>query len=272
MADEPLKVIVVCGYQTAEMQPAFDAVRRHFSKADLRVQCCLDSLERLINGGEWFPDLVVVCQHHPAQYSESHVQKAFGLAPLARWVCVFGAWCESDGHSGTPFPNSVRVPARCAESRIRSEKSVLEGKRPALPLTASRDETFAFDCSKNLTVVLTGRQVEIISPDHELSGMFRDLLIAAGYRAVLRLPPEGAVAAVVWDIDPWSEETAGRLRTFHNDHPNVVIVALMTFAHPENDAILAECGADAVLAKLTAPLDLLPTLKDALSRKALRCR
>jgi hypothetical protein len=97
------------------------------------------------DGEGWFPDLVIVCQHWPDEFTDRQVRRLIGLFPLARVSCCYGPWCASDGRSREIWPLSVRVPVELAAERIRRELDVLAGRRRPLPLTASRDEVFLFD-------------------------------------------------------------------------------------------------------------------------------
>jgi len=91
------------------------------------------------------PDLVIVCQHWPDEYTTTNVRDLLTAFPLARLVCCYGPWCASDGRTRDVWPLSTRVPAESAARRIDLELEVLAGTRWPLPLTASRDEIFLFD-------------------------------------------------------------------------------------------------------------------------------
>jgi hypothetical protein len=91
------------------------------------------------------PDLIVVCQHWPDEYTTTDVRRMLGTFPLARLTCCYGPWCASDGRTRDVWPLSIRVPAELASRRIDLELEVLAGTRWPLPLTASRDEIFLFD-------------------------------------------------------------------------------------------------------------------------------
>lgn len=93
----------------------------------------------------WFPELVIVCQHLPDEFTTAEVHRLIGLFPLARLVCCYGPWCASDGRTRDLWPLAVRVPVELGPERIRRELEVLSGRRRPLPLTASRDEIFLFD-------------------------------------------------------------------------------------------------------------------------------
>ena len=93
----------------------------------------------------WHPDLVIVCQHWPDEYTVADVRRILRAFPLARLICCYGPWCASDGRTRDVWPLSVRVPADFSSARIDLELEVLADARWPLPLTASRDEIFLFD-------------------------------------------------------------------------------------------------------------------------------
>lgn len=92
------------------------------------------------------PDFVIVCQSWPDEFPAAEVTAALGRWPLALWGCCYGAWCASDGRTRSIWPISVRIPVDEAEGRLNHFWRVLtEQRNEPLPLTASRDEAFAFD-------------------------------------------------------------------------------------------------------------------------------
>jgi hypothetical protein len=93
----------------------------------------------------WYPDLAIICQHWPDEYTATDVRQLFGAFPLARLICCYGPWCASDGRTRDVWPLSIRVPSEFAARRIDLELEVLAGTRWPLPLTAARDEIFLFD-------------------------------------------------------------------------------------------------------------------------------
>jgi hypothetical protein len=88
-------------------------------------------------------DLIVVCQSWSDEYTAREVTALLSAAPLARLLCVYGRWCDSDGRTRNIWPLAVRVPAVEFEARLQREINVLEGRDAPLPLTATRTEIFA---------------------------------------------------------------------------------------------------------------------------------
>jgi hypothetical protein len=113
--------------------------------SDARFAASVSRISERPDDTGWFPDLIVVCQQWPDEFTEQDVRRLFTLYPLARLTCCYALWCESDGRNRDIWPHSVRVPVRCAAARIGRELEVIAGTTQPLPLTASRDEIFLFD-------------------------------------------------------------------------------------------------------------------------------
>ncbi len=262
MTAEP-NILILGRTQAAEMQAVVASVRTHVSPRSVQTVSDVETASRLVSEENWFADLVVVCQNWPDEYSEADVQQLLSLFPLARWVCCFGVWCESDGRNREIWPPAIRTPARNAEARIRRELAVLQGTHPVLPLTASRDETYEFDCAVRFPKT-TGFRVRVNSPDFEFRRTLEEMLPAAGHHVIQQQNDE-IPDVLLWDADPWREELAIEIQDFCARHPEVAVLALMTFAHPEKIEAIKSFGAVCVVPKLTFPVTLLGVLKDALS-------
>ncbi|HET6324955.1 MAG TPA: hypothetical protein VFG04_09665 [Planctomycetaceae bacterium] len=130
--------------------PAMQGVERRveeFARANSSVHIFPNVTEALAGtpADAWHPDLVIVCQHWPDEYTAGEVRQLLAAFPLARVICCYGLWCGSDGRTRDVWPLSVRVPAEFSARRIDLELEVLTDARWPLPLTASRDEIFLFD-------------------------------------------------------------------------------------------------------------------------------
>lgn len=127
---------------TREMRPVESLLRAHFPASHLH------HVDRLSAAGrdELSASLIVVCQSWSDEYTIGQVTGLLSSAPLARLLCVYGRWCDSDGRTRPVWPLAVRVPISDFERRLQREIRVLEGARTPLPWTASRTEIFAAQC------------------------------------------------------------------------------------------------------------------------------
>jgi hypothetical protein len=136
-------ILVVGECDRAEMQPIRRWLQSLGESADVRHS------SRLPPGAtdeQPLPDLVVVCQSWPDEFSSVEVSACLGRWPLTQWVVCFGSWCESDGRTRGIWPIGLRVPARAAVSRLQHVWEIVrDGRAEPLPVTASRDEAFEFD-------------------------------------------------------------------------------------------------------------------------------
>ena len=222
-----------------------------FGRADVRYE------DQLPDTADPAPDLVVVAQSWPDEFSRSDVNAALGLWPLAQWVVCFGAWCESDGRSRTIWPIGLRVPARAATSRLNHVWDIVTGRRiEPLPITASRDEAFEFDVSLNAsvtdaTVSDEPRTVLVRSPDPAIR-QWLSALCSPDCQSGPRLRNN----LVLWDVDPNCDQSALELRRFREQQPSARIVAVMGLPHPESIAALHRAGADRIITKAYSTADL----------------
>src|SRR5689334_14139382 len=81
----------------------------------------LAGVRRLVATEGWHPDLIVVLQSWSDQFSEKDVYDLLSQCPLARIVCCFGPWCDSDGRTYSIWPLAVRVPVVAAAGRLLRE-------------------------------------------------------------------------------------------------------------------------------------------------------
>jgi hypothetical protein len=100
--------------------------------------------------GEPLPDVIVVAQARPGEFSHQAVDRLRRLAPLARIVGLMGSWCEGEMRSGSPWPASARVywhqwPARCGGELGHLARGVPSSW--SLPITATEEERLLADAA-----------------------------------------------------------------------------------------------------------------------------
>ena len=139
-----IRVLLLGDSSGDDMRPVRDALAAK-QQADVRSAESVSAAVDLISQDGWHPDLLVACQRWSREYTRDEVVSLIRLLPIARIVCCYGPWCGSDGRSGSAWPLPCRVPVAEAAGRIAREREVVAGRRRSLPLTAARDETFAFD-------------------------------------------------------------------------------------------------------------------------------
>jgi len=80
----------------------FDDVRRFLAERSGDVPFARsvgEAVRRMRDGGP--PDWVVVFQSWPDEYMQAEVVRLRAAAPLARFVCVYDAWCAGVRHEET---------------------------------------------------------------------------------------------------------------------------------------------------------------------------
>lgn len=238
-----------------EFQPVVGFVNAHQAASRIRSAFDVAGLRQFVERDGWFPDLVVVLEAWPDQFSEAEFHELLALCPLARIVCCFGPWCDSDGRTRTIWPLAVRVPAAAALGRLAQEFELLENRpsvaRP-LPLTASRAEIFEFDFRGLNPGAANAHTALVVSPDRRFREMLESALRKGGLQ-VCSARDSGTASIVVFDADPWNTGRASALTAIRSLNPVAKLVACAGFPRAELDAALRQSGANEVWFKL-APL------------------
>jgi hypothetical protein len=246
--------------------PIVEFLRQRMDLASTRTATDLNGLRRFVGREDWHPDLIIVCQAWSEQFSEAEVHELIALCPLARIVCCFGPWCDSDGRTRSIWPLAVRAPIAAAAGRLARELALLQnapaGRRSPPPLTASRAEVFEFDFMLPAARDERSLAVVVISPDRPWREMTESALRRDGFQIHDRQSAERP-DAVVFDADPWDATRAAALRAIRAVDGEAHIVVAVGFPRRDLEIEALKAGAGAVWFKL-APLC---ELVDAVGRK-----
>ncbi|MFZ1933599.1 MAG: response regulator [Thermoguttaceae bacterium] len=210
------------------------------------------------------PDLLVVAQAFPGQFSHETIDRLRRLAPLARLLGLMGSWCEGEMRSGSPWPATLRTywhqwPA-CGNRQLR-RLAMGQSCSWALPLTASDEERLLADAKSS-----SACQGSIVIRSH--SREMADCLSAACRRhglvpiwqhdaAAVRV--EGATAAIFECVDLCDDERDAMQRFADATRP-APLIALLSFPRIEDRDRAASTGASAVLSKPLVLEDLIETI------------
>lgn len=175
------------------------------------------------------PDLVVVLERWPDEFTRQEVEGMLGRWPLARFVCIFGPWCDSAGRTRERWPAAVRVPAAEARERLRREGEALAVPSPPLPVTASRTEAFAGWFLEPAAAAPAGRvepagpreggaaNIRVIAPDPDYAAALADLCRAGPLPAGREAPVSALTSpreVLLWDADAAAAGWDGEDGTF----------------------------------------------------------
>ena len=249
----PLHLLIVGQTQRAEAKPLVEwlasalstAVHQHFSELTLALEAASRT--------STIPDLIVIVQSQPDEFSPTEIASLFAFAPLARVVVAYGAWCESDGRTRHAWPLAARVSLPNAPARIEREWRLLNATPgiESLPFSSSREEVFAAD---HLAFEQTAspKTVLVISPDPAYRRYLNELLTAAGHTLDMGNLSEGSstTTAILFDADPWEDSGPDHVRSLRQQYPLSNIIALMSASHPQHEAELIAAGVSSIRPKL----------------------
>jgi hypothetical protein len=255
MTEQPPRVLFLGDPEPGDFRALVEGLRRRRPAADIRTATDFAGLRRLFEGDRWLPDLVALLQAWPDEFPETEVQELVARCPLARIVCCFGPWSDSDGRTRAIWPLAVRVPVAAARCRLLHESALLqhpESASTSLPLTASRAEIFEYDFGQRRRPDPGERSVAVISPDRYWREMLESAVRADGLR-IHGPQSDERPEVVIFDADPWDPERAFALQAIRAADQEALIVAAAGFPRLDLTTALVDCGADDVWFKL-APL------------------
>ncbi len=231
-----------------DLRPALQSLGRVHCIS--RVEGAIKALET----GEIVPDVIVIAQAFPQQFSHRDIDRLRRLAPLGRILVLLGSWCEGETRSGRPLPAAVRVYwHQWIAQGEREFKRLIQGQCPSwgLPVTATDEERLLMSTEQSPTL---GHGLVAI---HARSVEMADWLSAAcrrrGYSTVLVRPPQyapiGGVVAAIFDGSDLGGAELDQLRGLVACLGNVPVVVLLDFPRIEDKRSAIAAGAAAVLAK-----------------------
>ena len=229
----------------AEMRPVVDWISQRM-RPQAQLWSVHSSIAEQLRSPEVIPDLIVVLQCSPDEYSRHDVHQLLAFAPLARVIVCAGAWCESESRNRDLWPQAVRLPIWASQGRLQQEWQLLLGSESFNPLlwSASREEIFACDMRSN-AIHQHPQQVMLDSPDPAYVRFLREFVSAQGHQVVRTSP-----TLIVFDVDPWGAERIEALHAVQNQWPQAEVWIVSNEACPGWAIDFQESGIKQVRHKL----------------------
>lgn len=223
----PLQILIIGEQNPAEAPPLTDGIPRMFAPSNVLHETDIPRAMRLLQQTHLIPDLIVVIESHPDEYSRSDIDQLTVQAPLARWVVGYGDWSESAGRTRDIWPMAVRVPMPSIETRLQQEWDLLNGKSVTpLPMSGSREEIFGADYQWRHQPIEPAT-VLIDSPDPEYRRYLAEFLTEAGH-TVFDETPNVSPDAILCDLDPWDTARQQIIENLQEQHPGIPLIGLMS--------------------------------------------
>ncbi|MGA2797275.1 MAG: hypothetical protein ABSE63_06850 [Thermoguttaceae bacterium] len=216
----------------------------------------ISEMERAINvleTGEVIPDVIVIAQAFPRQFSHGDVDRLRRLAPLSRILGLLGSWCEGETRSGQPLP-AIRIYWHQWRARAERElRRLIQSQCPSwgLPVTATEEERLLVSAAQ---APPRGQGlVAIHAGGFAMADWLSEACRTCGYSTAWLRPPhythvEGAAAAIFDGSDLHGEELE-QLRRLTNALGRRPVIALLDFPRIEDERRAIAAGAAAVLSK-----------------------
>ena len=97
--DSKPNVLLIGDPRLGYFEPIARIIRQSVGDQTLRMAADASQLPFDTSDARSEPDVIVVLQAWPDQYSVADANQVISRFPLARLVCCYGPWCDSDGRN-----------------------------------------------------------------------------------------------------------------------------------------------------------------------------
>jgi CheY-like chemotaxis protein len=227
------------------------------------------------------PDLIILAQAWPGQFSIAEVDRLRREAPWARLVGLLGSWCKGESRSGQPWPAVPRTYWHQWSARWQSDLQRLDrGLCPTwgLPVTAAADEPLLMQSDASsippASMVLPAGLVVLSTASSEMAGL---LTAVCGelHQATVTLSAQhetvvSGAQAGIWDGTCLDIDAQRSLTEFRTMLGTVPVIALLDFPRREDVRIALDTGASCVVSKPFLVADLAGELRRLIQTPAVR--
>ncbi|HET6426247.1 MAG TPA: hypothetical protein VFG20_21325 [Planctomycetaceae bacterium] len=256
----PLRGIWIGDAERDEFRPVLSRLQR-----DKDLHWTLFSTVTQFAEAKPLSDAVIIGESWPDEFTADDVSRLITTAPLARMICITGAWSEAAGRTRSHWPPAWRVPLWDAVTRLERELTALRACQSGTTSTsfpawtASRQETWLWQHTEFSPPVspAAARTVcleELTDP--ALAATLSEWLRCAGHRV-----DSQDADIVLLDADPWSPFLRDRLIRALARRSRSLAVALTAWNTPSLREELAAIGITHVADKLS-PESLLRVLSE----------
>jgi hypothetical protein len=261
----PFSILLLGSAERPEFRDAAQLLTLSGTVADFSYTA---SATAALDDGHIMPDLIIVAQAFPGEFSHDAVDRLRRLAPLARLVGLLGSWCEGEMRTGSPWPGVARNywhqwPTRCP----RELELLMRGARCAwaLPPTATEEERLLAD--RETDAPRMQGLVVIHSPSRPMADWLSDACQSRGFATVCeresREPRVAGAKAAIFDAGDLAPDTLIALERFSAAMRPSPVVALLAFPRIEDRRSVLAAGAAAVLSKPVGLDDLFSAIRAA---------
>mgnify|MGYP001159348332 CR=1 FL=1 len=235
-----------------------------FSQLEARLFDDLEQAQQTLDGSSPPPELIVLIQSRPGEFTDRAIEALRRSAPLARVWRVVGTWCEGEGRSAPPPAGCASAywhqwPARWGRELARTER----GELPSwtLPLTASPEERML---ELDAEPLARGAGPVAVFARHPASAAaLFDVCRLGGYQPTIvdaasllmehgPAPLSPAVLErprILWDATPEQIADPAAIKKLRTDCGSGPIVAVVGFVRPDDCRRAAVAGVAAVVTK-----------------------
>ena len=232
----------------------FGRAAESFTKCEIRKVQGLEQAAAFVTDQGYFPELVVLVQSRPGEFSSVRIDALRAIIPLARIWRLLDSWCEGEQRSGRPPAGCTNIYAHQWPARVARELAARDSRLPAIrsgPVTMTFEERLLSGDGQPLPK--QSGLVVVCAPHSETATALAELCRSGGYDTLVvaahqRWNVAGA-KAILWDC-PIEEATdadhVAQLRAAAGGAP---LFAMLSFPRGADWQRAIEAGVAGVISK-----------------------
>ncbi len=232
----------------------FGRAAESFTKCEIQKVENLELAAAFVTDQRFFPELVVLVQSRPGEFSGAHIDALRALVPLARIWRLLDSWCEGEQRSGRPPAGCTNIYAHQWPARVARELVARDFRLSAArsgPVTMTHEERLLSGDGQSLPkrsglVVVCARHSETATTLGDLCRLGGyEVLVVAGHQ---RWYVAGA-KAILWDCPVEEATNAHRVAQLRAAADGAPLFAMLSFPRGEDCQRAIEAGVAAVISK-----------------------
>lgn len=203
------------------------------------------------------PDVVILLQSYPGEYSDSDIDKIIKTSPLTSLVLLTSSWCEGERRTGFPVREAIRVAWYDFPFWFEYQKTLFSNgslSQLSLPLSASDaqraelDSVFKFPANNDCVFWIL---CDSAAERETLSRFYRSLQASVWAGTMCsEFPCDEKLSAptrIVIAPDFLSENVERKVNQLRIRYPSATIYAIVSQPRIEEIELLRKQGADEVV-------------------------
>ena len=167
--------VLITGSVSAVFSDLYDWLQQS-AGSSIQHAADLSQALRLLHEQPHLPDVLIVFQGHPGEYSAEDAARLIGALPGRRVFCISSGWCVSAARTHDIWPLACQIPIGSARARLLQELQAWRQGHPAATPLLGAEELFSLLATPSASDTAVHSAAAVVSADRALATAISGLL------------------------------------------------------------------------------------------------